>query len=81
MFMNDLSLSPNGTRSLPVSGKIRARLVRVRQRYHANDNIAAFVEPGDLDEVARKRKGVLECLFIDIVRTQLRDWTGDAIDG
>ena len=79
--MNDLPLSPNGTRSLPVSGNFRARIVRVRQRYHANDNIAAFFEPGDPNVVARKRMGVLEYQFIDIVRTQLRDWTGDAIDG
>ena len=81
MFMNDLPLLPNGTRSLPVSGKIRARIERAHQRYHVNHNIAAFVEQGDRDEVERERKGVLEYLFIDIVRSQLRNWFGDAMDG
>ena len=32
----------------PVSAKIRTRIIEARQRYHANDNIAAFLEPGDL---------------------------------
>ena len=42
----------------PVSARIRARLARAQQRFHANDNIAAYLEPGDLelllDEVAGK---------------------------
>jgi len=53
----------------PASARIRERIKRARQRYHANDNIAAFLEPGDLeallDEVAGKMKGVLESLVID----------------
>jgi GTP cyclohydrolase I len=53
----------------PVSTRIRARIQGARQRFHANDNIAAFLEPGDLDalleEVAGKMKGVLESLVID----------------
>ena len=55
----------------PVSAKIRTRIIEARQRYHANDNIAAFLEPGDLeallDEVEGKMKGVLESLVIDTV--------------
>ena len=53
----------------PVSIKIRERILRAKQRFHANDNIAAFLEPGDLealiDEVEGKMKGVLESLVID----------------
>jgi GTP cyclohydrolase I len=53
----------------PVSTRIRERIKLSRQRFHANDNIAAFLEPGDLealiDEVADKMKGVLESLVID----------------
>lgn len=49
--------------------RIRARLMRARQRFHANDNIADFLEPGELeallDEVEGKMKGVLESLVID----------------
>ncbi len=52
-----------------VSVKIRERISRAKQRFHANDNIAAFLEAGDLealiDEVEGKMKGVLESLVID----------------
>ena len=30
----------------PVSVKIRERLAAARKRFHANDNIAEFIEPG-----------------------------------
>lgn len=53
----------------PVSARIRARIQRAKQRFHANDNIASFIAPGEtdalLDEVADKMKGVLESLVID----------------
>jgi GTP cyclohydrolase I len=53
----------------PVSVKIRERLQKQRTRFHANDNIAEFIEPGELalllDEVAGKMKGVLDSLVID----------------
>ena len=52
----------------PVSVKIRERLLAARKRFHANDNIAQFVEPGELelllDEVEEKMKGVLSSLVI-----------------
>jgi GTP cyclohydrolase I len=55
--------------TLPVSARIRARIRRARMRFHANDNISAFVEPGELDglleEVAGKMQQVLESLVID----------------
>ena len=54
---------------MPVSARIRARIHRARRRFHANDNISAFLEPGELDalleEVASKMTGVLESLVID----------------
>ena len=31
----------------PVSAKIRARLRKSKKRFHANDNISAFLEPGE----------------------------------
>lgn len=54
---------------LPASARIRARIQAARQRFHANDNIADFLQPGELDEllaeVEGKMKGVLESLVID----------------
>jgi GTP cyclohydrolase I len=54
----------------PVSQRIRARLQGKKQRYHANDNISAFIEGGELDEltneVETKMRAVLDSLVIDI---------------
>ena len=56
---------------MPVSVKIRERLALAKKRFHANDNIAAFIEPGELekllDEVEGKMQGVLDSLVIDTV--------------
>jgi GTP cyclohydrolase I len=53
----------------PVSVKIRERLRAARRRFHANDNIADFIEPGELeqllDEVETKMQAVLGSLVID----------------
>lgn len=55
---------------MPVSARIRARLKKARKRFHANDNIAAYVAPGELDqlldEVTAKMGAVLESLVIDV---------------
>jgi len=52
-----------------VSVKIRQRLTAAGKRFNANDNIADFIEPGEieqlLDEVQDKMKGVLDSLVID----------------
>ncbi len=52
-----------------MSVKIRERIQKARKRFNANDNIAEFIEPGDmdklLDEVEIKMQGVLESLVID----------------
>ena len=53
----------------PVSVKIRERLALAHKRFYANDNIADFVQPGELelllDEVEIKMQGVLDSLVID----------------
>ena len=53
----------------PMSVKIRERIQAARKRFHANDNIADFIEPGELetllDEVEHKMQGVLDSLVID----------------
>ena len=54
----------------PVSTKIRNRIVNSGKRFNANDNIAQFIKPGELDalfdEVSAKMTEVLESLVIDI---------------
>jgi GTP cyclohydrolase IA len=54
----------------PVSVKIRERLNRAKKRFNANDNIAEFIEPGEmeklLDEVSGKMRHVLDSMVIDI---------------
>ena len=59
----------NTDEGLPLSVKIRERIVAARRRFNANDNIADFIEPGELerllDEVADKMQGVLQSLVID----------------
>lgn len=56
---------------VPVSVKIRERVKAAKHRFHANDNIADFIEPGELaallDEVESKMQGVLDSLVIDTV--------------
>jgi len=56
--------------AIEVSKRIRERIRAQGQRYHANDNISAFVEPGELEqlvkEVCEKMTGVLESLVIDL---------------
>ena len=54
---------------VPLSQVIRMRIQAKKARFHANDNIAQFIEPGEIDglidEVAGKLQGVLESLVID----------------
>jgi GTP cyclohydrolase IA len=54
---------------LPVSQRIRERLVRAGQRFHANDNIADFMRTGELDELktelSARMQAVLSTLVID----------------
>ncbi|CAG9170324.1 GTP cyclohydrolase 1 [Cupriavidus laharis] len=53
-----------------VSDRIRSRLQAARERFHANDNIARYIEPGELDalqeEVQARLEDVLRALVIDV---------------
>ena len=68
MHRSDIAeIKPNAQdEGVPVSVKIRERIVAARKRFHANDNIAQFIEPGELeallDEVEIKMQGVLDSL-------------------
>ena len=54
---------------LPASARIRQRLHAAGKRFHANDNIADCIRPGELEElvseVEGKMRDVLDCLVID----------------
>ena len=67
--MSDSSKPPVPVSAEPVSARIRARIVKAKRRFHANDNISTFIEPGELEalqaEVEGKLRGVLESLVID----------------
>jgi GTP cyclohydrolase I len=53
----------------PVADRIRERIRKARARFHANDNIAGYIDDGELDalrlEVAGKIEEVLRALVID----------------
>lgn len=61
-----LGQDPQGT---PISVKIRERVKAAGRTFLANDNIADFIQPGELelllDEVESKMQGVLESMVID----------------
>jgi GTP cyclohydrolase I len=61
--------SHKGDEGVPLSQVIRKRIQAKKARFHANDNIAQFIEPGEIDglidEVAGKLQAVLESLVID----------------
>ncbi|MEJ7137441.1 GTP cyclohydrolase I [Amphibiibacter pelophylacis] len=71
--MNDTTSAPGAssanTSTGPVSGRIRYRLQQAGQRFFANDNIADYIEPGEIDalrdEVAGRMHAVLQSLVID----------------
>ncbi len=61
--------TPDTDIGTPMSAIIRERIKASKKRFNANDNIADFVEPGELekllDEVEVKMQGVLDSLVID----------------
>ena len=67
--MDTPSPSRDADLGVPVSQKIRERLKAARERFHANDNIAGFIEPHELPllqaEVESRMLAVLESLVID----------------
>ena len=60
IFRNEEDLS-----RLPASERIRYRLVGAQCRYHANDNISAYIEEGELDEL----KAEVEAKMQDVLRS------------
>ena len=64
-----MTTTPPDEEGTPVSVKIRERINASRKRFHANDNIADFLQPGELeallDEVTGKMQGVLDSMVID----------------
>ena len=64
-----VTLNPEALARLPASDRIRYRLMQAGQRYFANDNIAPFIEDGELaelrGEVEARMREVLHALVID----------------
>lgn len=64
-----LSAQDSQDEGVPVSVKIRERLLEQKRRFNANDNIADCMQPGELeallDEVEEKMKAVLSSMVID----------------
>jgi GTP cyclohydrolase IA len=70
LMKSQITMNPSDAdEGTPVSVKIRERLNAARKRFHANDNIADFIQPGELekllDEVELKMKLVLDSMVID----------------
>jgi GTP cyclohydrolase I len=67
--LSSVPLNRDDEEGVPVSVRIRERIKAAQRRFHANDNISDFIEPGELeallDEVQAKMAGVLESLVID----------------
>ncbi|CAN0620025.1 GTP cyclohydrolase IA [Burkholderia multivorans] len=58
------------TDGVPLSQRVRTRLLNAGVRFHANDNIANFLSDGELEllqgEVAQHMENVLRALVIDV---------------
>ena len=59
--------------ALPASERIRWRLVQSQQRYHANDNIAAFVREGELVEL----KAEVQAMLAEVLKALVIDTDSD----
>ena len=64
-----ITLPRDATARMSAPDRIRYRLMQAGQRYHANDNIAGFIEDGELQElqgeVEARMREVLHALVID----------------
>jgi GTP cyclohydrolase IA len=53
-----------------ISARIRARLEKAQRRFHANDNISEFIEPGEIEQLLAEVEGkvlaMLNSLVIDV---------------
>ena len=72
LMTTDTPLQDATDEGTPVSVKSRERIAAARKRFNANDNIAEFLKPGEmeklLDEVEGKMQGVLDSMVIDTER-------------
>jgi GTP cyclohydrolase I len=68
---------------LPISERIRQRIVNAKAPYLANDNIAAFIGEGDIEElekeVADKVRDLLRTLVIDIENDHNTEETAERV--
>jgi GTP cyclohydrolase I len=69
IVLKTLPAAPHALGDTAASSRIRARLRSAGQSFRANDNIAAFIETGELDElrheVESRMQQVLDALVID----------------
>lgn len=67
MTLNSTKTHDIGT---PMSTIIRQRILETKKRFNANDNIAEFIQDGELplllDEVTEKMQAVLQSMVIDL---------------
>lgn len=61
------------TGRIAVSRRVRERLIEAGHRFHANDNIAQFLGPGELDEL----RGELEARMQDVLDALVIDTASD----
>ena len=71
LFRSDVSNDEDAT--LPVSQRIRSRLVRANHRYNANDNISEFLKDGEIDQL----KTEVEMKMAEVLRSLVIDTEGD----
>jgi GTP cyclohydrolase I len=57
----------------PVADRIRERIRKAGARFHANDNIAEFIEPEELDDLQRE----VELKMAEVLRTLVIDTESD----
>jgi len=57
----------------PVADRIRERIRKAGARFHANDNIARHIEPGELDDLQRE----VEAKMVDVLRALVIDTESD----
>jgi GTP cyclohydrolase IA len=50
-----------------ISERIRARLEKAQRRFHANDNISEFIEPGELEQLLTEVEGKVEAMLNSLV--------------
>lgn len=62
-----------GGRTTPVADRIRRRLRDAGQRFHANDNICAYIEEGELEQL----QGEVEARVLEVLRTLVIDTERD----